>query len=102
MINMSHDPSLYCDDDDHIHDREGEMRFYDFKRRLGDKGSEVRMVIMVIFIVSIMVFNIITSTIIFRGEDDGDHHYHQVQMMATLYLMIMMIFAKPSVGVSLV
>ena len=72
MISMSHDPSLYRDDDDHIHDREGEMRFYDFKRRLGDKGSEVRMVIIVIFIVSIMVFNIITSTIIFRGEDDGD------------------------------
>ena len=71
MINMSHDPSLYLDDDDHIHDREGEMRFYDFKRRLGDKGSEVRMVIIVIFIVSIMVFNIITSTM-FGGEDDGD------------------------------
>ena len=87
MINMSHDPSLYRDDDDHIHDREGEMRFYDFKRRLGDKGSEVRMVIMVIFIVSIMVFNIITST---------------MRMMVTLYLMIIMIFAKPSVGVSLV
>ena len=71
MINMSHDPSLYRDDDDHIHDREGEMRFYDFKRRLGDKGSEVRMVIIVIFIVSIMVFNIITSTM-FGGEDDDD------------------------------
>ena len=73
MINMSHDPSLYRDDDDHDI-REGEMRFYDFKRRIGDKGSEVRMVIIVIFIVSIMVFNIITSTM-FGGDavlDDND------------------------------
>ena len=53
------------------------MRFYDFKRRLGDKGSEVRMVIMVIsiiviFIVNIMVINVITSTTIFMfGGEDG-------------------------------
>ena len=46
---------------------EGKMRFYDFKRRLGDKGSEVMMVMVLIMM---MVMMIMIMMIMFLIEYD--------------------------------
>ena len=38
---------------------EGKMRFYDFKRRLGDKGSEVMMVMVLMMMMVMMIMFLI-------------------------------------------
>ena len=38
---------------------EGKMRFYDFKRRLGDKGSEVMMVMVLVMMMVMMIMFLI-------------------------------------------
>ena len=45
-------------------EEEGKMRFYDFKRRLGDKGSEVMIMIMIMIMMMIMM-------ILFDDDDNG-------------------------------
>ena len=47
---------------------EGKMRFYDFKRRLGDKGSEVMMVM--VLMMMMMVMMIMIMMIMFLIEYD--------------------------------
>ena len=48
---------------------EGKMRFYDFKRRLGDKGSEVRMV-MIMLMILMMMMVMMVMMILFHNDDD--------------------------------
>ena len=54
-----------------VGEEEGKMRFYDFKRRLGDKGSEVIMMMIIIMIFMIMtMMMMMVMMILFNGDDD--------------------------------
>ena len=48
-------------------EEEGKMRFYDFKRRLGDKGSEVMIIMMMVMMIMIMILMILFDA----DDDDG-------------------------------